>query len=114
MVVEGYEVSSEIETGAVEWVRGCRGHHGDFTAKQLVSWLVGAGVPTTHAEDYRPKWGWSAPRSDGPAYRLADRIIQRERKLGSISFALGAWHRNAKVVDGLPAPSSRSTDTREG
>lgn len=95
MVVEGYEVSSEIETGAVEWVRGCRGHHGDFVAGDLIAWLHRSGVPLYAVQGLPSTWGL--------AYRIAGRIIQRERELGSISSASGAWHRSAKVADGLPA-----------
>lgn len=79
-VVEGYEVPAEIEDAALREI----GSRVGFQASEIVAFLLKAGVPIRSVD---PKFGPS-----GPANRIADRLLQRERRAGRIEFRKGVWH----------------------
>ena len=90
MVVEGYTVPTEIEDYAVAWLRSAT----VFKNHELVGLLIRRGVPPSSAAG-----GYS------PAYRIADRLLQRERKARNIRFGGGKWHRR-KEPPPLAVPAS--------
>lgn len=81
LVVEGYEVPREIEVAALREIASRSG----FRAAEIEAFLLAAGVPRTPvAAEHGP---------NGPAHRIVDRLLQRERKAGRIEFLNGSWHR---------------------
>jgi hypothetical protein len=81
MIVEGYEVPRSIEDAAVAEIRRRSG----FSASEIIAFLHRAGVPPRPVLAAHGEWG--------PAHRIADRILQRERRAGRIEFRRGLWHR---------------------
>lgn len=71
MKILGFEVTPEIETACLERMR-----RGPFTAGAISMAALRAGAPND------AKWTHA---------RIADRLIQRERKAGNITFDGRAW-----------------------
>jgi len=81
MTVEGYDLPEAIESAVLAEIRRRSG----FKASEIVGLLRRSGVPTNSV---RPEF-----HPAGPADRVADRLLQRERRAGRIRFEKGLWHR---------------------
>lgn len=82
MITAGYEMPAEIEDQALAYLADPKSYPLKYS--DLVGRLTRFGVPM--APVTQSATGWS------PAYRIADKLLQRERKAGRISANGGRWH----------------------
>ena len=76
MNVHGYEVPDAVIQAALAAMVG------EFTASKIEDAAISAGAPKT------VKTSWAI---ESCASRIADRLLQRERSAGRITFASKAW-----------------------
>lgn len=76
MIIHGYKVPESVEMAIVSEMKG------EFTAGQLTQAAIKAGAPKT----VRP-----LIHEESCAYRIVDRMLQRHKAAGQITFDKGVW-----------------------